>query len=252
MNRIGTLFVTIGLAALASCNSGSDQPAGNTQASNSTAALSDADRLRAMPAPDLLKLAFRTAFKNDDSAALAVGDENFLFRPQSVTWIGDRAVLISAGRTDDCHACSGTLAVHYLQPVDAGFVVLGAWPKAAMGASFGAPPSWTLRSDIASNPVIQAEGGGTFQGYTCSVGQLVELTPNGPVTIADGLTLGYSNAGAAIDGMPVRSFEGKIVAGEKDQSFTVAYQGAEKATVTYRHEGRTYRKAPGSPDISGC
>ncbi|ODU19808.1 MAG: hypothetical protein ABS87_12955 [Sphingomonas sp. SCN 67-18] len=250
MRPIGRIFITVALAALASCNASGDQ-AGNGQAQGG-AAQSDADKLRAMPAPDLLKLAFRTAFKADDNASLAVGDETFSFRPQSLSWIGDRAVLISAGRGDDCHACAGTLAIHYLQPIDGGFTVAGAWPKATMGASFGAPPSWALRTDIAANPVIQAEGGGTFQGYSCAVGQLVELTPNGPVTIADGLTLGYSNAGAAIDGTPVRAFQAKIVAGEKDQNFTLVYQGAERATVTYRHEGATYVRAAGSPDIPGC
>jgi hypothetical protein len=44
-------------------------------------------------------------------------------------------------------------------------------------------------------PVIAAEGGGTWQGYTCSILTLTELRPGGPAEIAN-MPLSYDDSGA--------------------------------------------------------
>lgn len=236
-----------GTALLASC----DQSPPVQQNDFTPSAMADpAARFRTMPEKELLQLAFQSAFGNG-ATTLTLGETQYAFKPEAVKWVGGRAVLISGGQGEDCHGCAGTLAVHYLRPGAEGLEVVGAWPQAASGTSGGQPPEWTLRTDLASNPVVETRGGGTFQGYTCSAAQLVELKADAPVIIADGVQLAYSDGGAAIDGS-ARSISGKIIPGTRDQSFIVTYDGSSAARVTYQRHGQTYEKAKGSPEIPAC
>lgn len=246
------MFAAIGIAGalLASC--GDNPPAKPKEEGFTNTAVADPTaKYRAMPEKDLLDLAFNAAFKAKGHAQKTIGDSQYTFTPQALRWVGNRAVLISGGQGDDCHACAGTLAVHYLEPGANGLNVVGEWPEAAAGTSFGQPPEWTLRTDLASNPVLQTEGGGTFQGYTCSSAQLVELKPDAPITIADGVQTHYSNEGAVLDGRG-ENIDGKIMPGARDQSFTVAYDGTTSAQVVYKRQGATFQKVKGAPDIPGC
>lgn len=241
--------IMFGGALLASC--GDSQPAQRDDGFANTAVNDPTARYRAMPEKELLDLAFDAAFKAKGQAQMDVGDSHYSFKPEAVRWVGNRAVLISGGKGDDCHACAGALAVHYLEPGANGLNVVGSWPVAASGGSFGEPPSWTLRTDLASNPVLQTEGGGTFQGYTCTNAQLVELKPDAPVTIADNVQIHFSDGGAVTDGASEK-VDGKILPGTRDQSFTVAYDGTTSAEVVYNKQGDTFQKAKGTPDIPGC
>lgn len=242
--QLAALF--FGTALLAAC----DKAAKGREDGYAPTAVADASaKFRTMPEKQVLDLAFKAAFKGDPQAVL--DDTRYAFKPEAVRWVGGRAVLISGGQGDDCHGCAGTLAVHYLQPRGDGFEVVGAWPQAASGGTFGAPPAWTLRTDLADNPVLETGSGGTFQGYTCRTAQLVELAPDAPVLIADGVQLGYDDAGAAVD-RAAEGIEGKIFPGAKGRSFVVVYKGTRTARVTYEKHGAVYQKAKGSPDLPSC
>ena len=250
MNTRQILTLFLGTALLASCGDGKDA-ASRENGFENTAVADPAARYRSMPEKELIDLAFKAAFNTPGHADMTVGDTRYAFTPQAVRWVGNRAVLISGGQSDNCHGCAGTLAVHYLEPRGNGLAVVGAWPEAASGTSYGQPPEWTLRTDLASNPVLQTEGGGTFQGYSCTNAQLVELTPAAPVTIADNVQLHFSNEGAVVDG-GAESIDGKIMPGARDQNFTVSYGGTTSAQIVYKRQGTRFEKATGAPDIPSC
>ncbi|WP_119759729.1 hypothetical protein [Sphingomonas cavernae] len=247
LRTTGWALAITGAALLAACD---QSPPERENGFTSSAAADPAARFRTMPEKQLLQIAFQTAFK-DGASTLTLGDTRYAFKPEGVSWIGERAVLISGGQGDDCHGCAGTLAVHYLQPKGDALEVVGAWPQAASGTSWGQPPEWTLRTDLASNPVLETRGGGTFQGYTCSAAELVELKPDAPLTVAEGIQLGYSDEGA-MAGSAAQNINGKIIPGAKDQSFVVAYNGSSSARVTYERHGETYEKAKGSAELPAC
>lgn len=237
-----------GSTVLASCGKSPPEPA-REDGYAPAAATDPSAKFRAMPEKQLLGLAFDAAFKGQRS--LTLDDAHYVFTPEAVRWVGGRAVLISGGRGDECHGCSGTLALHYLQPKGDGLEVVGAWPQAASGASYGQPPEWTLRTDLASNPVLETRGGGTFQGYTCNAAQLVELKSDAPVTIARDVQLTYSDEGAVAEGR-AQSISGTIIPDARDRSFIVAYNGSTSARVTYERHGQIYEKAKGAPELPSC
>ncbi|MCJ8159623.1 hypothetical protein [Sphingomonas sp. LaA6.9] len=247
LKTTGWALALAGATLLAACDQSPRQPENGFTTS---AEADPAAHFRTMPEKELLQLAFRTAFK-DGATTLTLGDTRYAFRPEGISWVGGRAVLISGGQGEDCHGCAGTLAVHYLEPRGDTLQLVGAWPQTATGTSFGQPPEWTLRTDLASNPVLETQGGGTFQGYTCNAAELVELRPDAPVTVAEGVQLDYSDAGAVAGGR-AQNIRGKIIPGTKDQSFVVAYNGSSTARVTYQRHGQTYEKAEGSTELPAC
>lgn len=246
--KISTVALMLsGMAMLAAC----DMSGPVNQSAPEGVIADPAAALRALPDEQQLQLAFAAAYPPPDGATLQIGNDQYAFTPQRLFWMGAQAVLLSGGQTDDCHACAGTLAVHYLRADRDKFAVSGAWPKAASGTSWGAPPEAVVRTDLAANPVIQAESGGTAQGYTCRFVQLVELKPDGPAIIADHLPIAYSDASGIGKGPP-EDFEGTIEPGERDRTFTLAYTGTRDERVTYRRDGAGFIPAPGSPDLPGC
>jgi hypothetical protein len=73
--------------------------------------------IRTLPMPDQLARAFASAFGTAGAASLEVGGRTINYKPGRLVWLADRAVLLSPGTAaDDCHACTGALAIHYLQP----------------------------------------------------------------------------------------------------------------------------------------
>jgi hypothetical protein len=250
MKRFSTAAPIALLAALAACDSGAP-PANDVTPQSLVAQTTAVSRFRDLPADIQMQVATTAAFPGPEGATARIGDDIHVFSPQKLAWMGDTAVLFSGGQTEDCHACTGTLAVHYLKPVDNGLEVVGGWLDAATGTSFGGPPEWRIRTDLAPNPVIQAEGGGTWQGHSCRYAELVELTPQGPVKLIDGVPLSYADGSGMGDGKPA-DYAGKIEAGEPGASFTVQYSGTRSDKITYRRAGTSYKAAPGSPDLSGC
>jgi hypothetical protein len=200
---------------------------------------------KALPAAEQLALAFRTAFGANGEVRRSVGEQTYVYQAERLEWLGNRAMLISLGRNvEDCHACGGTMAIHYLSPEGDGLRVSGAWLENPPSGSFGAPPGEiAINRELTDNPIVYATGGSTNQGYTCSVAWLVELRRDGPVTSGP-IPISYSNTGAVMEdtgrtmgGDPLRELQGRIANVRRGQSFDVAFTGAEQFTETYSYRG---------------
>lgn len=164
---------------------------------------------------------------------------------------GDRYALISDGKGGGAHVEAGALAIHYLKRTPSGFERTGAWPEFTFGGTFGAPPDWIVRTDLTAAPAIVTTGGGTWQGYTCAVSDVIELAPDRPWVRAQSIPVHYDSSGAALDSKDAQTMEGAIGPGEKGRDFLVRYTGARTATVAYQRSGETY--APTSaPDLLTC
>jgi hypothetical protein len=87
--------------------------------------------------------------------------------------------------------------------------------------------------------VVAAEGGGTWQGYSCSVLTLTELRPAGPAELAS-IPLSYDDSGAKEDQSEATKIEGKLVNIVKGQSFDVAYSGSQAFIDHYVRAGGGY------------
>jgi hypothetical protein len=194
--------------------------------------------VRSLPKTEQLGRAFAAAFGGAQGQATAAAHgQNVVYKPRDLFWIGDRAVLISAGpSTDDCHACAGALAVHYLRAAGDKFEVTGSWPDAITGAGWGAAPKWRMTNVFTSFPAIYEQGSGGGQGYVCSVARIVELAPSGPVTSGP-IPLHYDNEGAVTDEQAKVSIDGKIVSVKKDAAFDVAYTGSQTFTQSWVKQG---------------
>ncbi|HEX8450435.1 MAG TPA: SHOCT domain-containing protein, partial [Allosphingosinicella sp.] len=183
---------------------------------------SDSNLVEAKALPDVRSLApqeqlaraFEAAFGSRGEAVLSVPgdgqDEGVRYAPGRLIWPAFGPVLISEGKVQDpAHVSAGKIAVHYLKPAGDRFEVVRAFPAAVSTGSFGQVARWTLNPRFSNWPVIAAEGGGTWQGYTCSWLTLTELRPDGPAKLAD-VPLVYDDSGAKADGSG-RSIEGKIL-----------------------------------------
>lgn len=193
-----------------------------------------------LPPAELTGLAFRAAWDRSPPVALAGteanngGEGGFSVTEGKLTALGgDRYALISSGSGVDAgHVTPGVLAIHYLTRTPDGFRRADGQPLLVYGGTFGNPPDWDIRHNLLPNPVVVAESGGTWQGYTCSGAELVELTPQGPVRRSDYLRLNFSSGGALGD--KGQEMEGRIEAGTPGRDFRIQYSGASRARVTYR------------------
>ncbi|OSZ69984.1 hypothetical protein CAP40_03895 [Sphingomonas sp. IBVSS2] len=159
-------------------------------------------------------------------------------------------VLVSHGHVRDAaHADGGTIAVHYLDADGAGFRVRQSFPKAAESGSFGDLAEWSVSDKFLDRPVIYLEGGGTWQGYTCSVTTLVELRPEGPAEIASFPSL-YDDGGAVED--KPQSIRGRIADIRKGQGFTVKFEGTRSFAERYSWRGDRYQREGGESRIPTC
>lgn len=161
---------------------------------------------------------------------------------------GPRYALVSDGQGDPSHAGAGALSIHYLTRMGDEFERIGAWPDLVISGTFGTPPEWTVRSDLMPSPALVASGGGTWQGYTCSWADVVELTPERPIVRAEGLHLAFDSAGAKGDSG--ERYKGEIQPGQKGQTFAVRYSNLERP-VTYARVGDTYDPVA-MPDMPWC
>ena len=199
-------------------------------------------------------LAFQTAFGGEESSVLEVGDERLRYSPGRLVWIGDRAVLLSPGENlDECHACTGALAIHYLEPAGDGFRVTASWPALVRGSGYGAPPSdWSLSDRFAEYPVLVEEGGYTAQGCTSGGVTLTELKPERPVQSALIRTIYSNQSGFGADNGA--EIDGEIVNIQKGVSFDVVYSGSRDFTETWVRQGDTFepRGETRMPQCSGA
>ena len=160
-----------------------------------------------------------------------------------------RFALITGGQGSEGHVHAGSLAVHYLTRTADGFERTGSWPGLLVSGTWGAPPDWSIRTDLTPSPTLVVEAGGTWQGYTCSWAHLVELTPTRPVIRVDQISTGYGSGGALGDAG--ESVEGRIIPGRKGETIRVQYTGDRTATVTYAKVGEVYDPVD-LPELPGC
>jgi hypothetical protein len=209
--------------------------------------------VRTLPKAEQLGRAFAAAFGGaSGEAKVQLNGQTMVYRPADLFWIGDRAVLISPAKsTDDCHACAGTLAVHYLKAAGDRFEVTGSWPDAVSGAGWGAAPKWKLTAAFTSFPAIFEEGGGMGQGYVCSSATITELTPAGPVKSGP-IPLHYDNEGAVTDDAAKVTIDGKIANLRKDVSFDVVYTAAEPFTESWVKRAGRFVLQGGQTRVTQC
>jgi hypothetical protein len=211
-------------------------------------------------APDVRKLspeeqlarAFEAAFGSRGEAVVSVpgdgADEDVRYTPGRLIWASFGPVLLSEGKVQDpAHVSAGRIAVHYLKPAADRFEMALAFPSAVVTGSSGQVARWSLSALFSNWPVVVAEGGGTWQGYSCSWLSLTELRPGGPAQLAT-VPLAYDDGGARA-GEAARIIHGKILNVVRNQSFDVVYSGSRAFSEHYVRSGDRYGVAGGGKSI---
>jgi hypothetical protein len=204
--------------------------------------------IRTLAPDEQLARAFEAAFGSRGEAAVAVetdgASETVRFAPGRLIWASFGPVLLSEGKVQDpAHVSAGRIAVHYLKPAADRFEVAGSFPSAVVTGSSGQVARWSLSPHFSNWPVVVAEGGGTWQGYSCSWLTLTELRPAGPAQLAT-VPLAYDDRGAKGD-EGARSIQGKILNVVRNQSFDVVYSGSRAFSEHYVRSGDRYGVAGG-------
>jgi hypothetical protein len=216
--------------------------------------------VRQLPQKRQLALAFRAAFGKPQSSVLTIrpdeasGDdftEQVEFSPGQLIWADFGPILVSEGEVQDAaHVSTGKLAVAYMNPSGEGFSTGRKWVPAVSTGSFGKVGEWHVSNQIGEHPVLAAEGGGTWQGYSCSWTTLVALTPDGPTQLAR-IPMSYSDAGA-VRGPKAVAIKGKLANIMKNQSFDVRYSGSRSFVDHYVRKGSGYVLSSGTSAIPQC
>jgi hypothetical protein len=211
---------------------------------------------RTLPAEEQLARAFEAAFGSRGEAVLAVpgegADEDVRYAPGRLVWPAFGPVLISEGKVQDpAHVSAGRIAIHYLRPAADRFEVVRAFPAAVATGSNGQVARWSVSPRFSAWPVIVAEGGGTWQGYTCSWLTLTELRPDGPAKLAT-IPLTYDDRGAKEEAAAGRSIEGRILNVVKGQSFDIVYSGSRAFSEHYVRGTDGYTVAGGKSHMETC
>jgi hypothetical protein len=204
--------------------------------------------IRGRPEAEQLAAAFRAAFRGQ--AVRDAEDGEITYRPATLLWVGDRAVLISNGNNaDECHACAGVVAVHHLVPEGEGFRVDGEWLRVATD-DYGRPPEWRISSELTGRPALRAKGGGGNQGIFCHFVTWYDLAGGRPSELARVQT-GYTNEGSGEEGEGVE-LTGRIANLRRGRSFDVVYTGYESFTESYRWRGDRFEKEGGETRVPQC
>ncbi|HYD39175.1 MAG TPA: SHOCT domain-containing protein [Allosphingosinicella sp.] len=212
--------------------------------------------VRSLPADEQLARAFEAAFGSRGEAVLTVqsdgASEAVRYAPGRLVWTGFGPVLVSEGKVQDpAHVSAGKIAIHYLRPAADRFEVARAFPAAVATGSFGQVARWSLSPRFSTWPVIVAEGGGTWQGHSCSWLTLTELAPGGPVELAR-VPLTYDDKGASEDESEAKSIEGRILNVVRNQSFDVVYSGSRAFSEHWVRSGNRYAVAGGESAMETC
>jgi len=213
--------------------------------------------VRSLAPAEQLDRAFQAAFGAKGAATLQVAAssadgadsvaETVRYTPGKLVWAPFGPVLVSEGKVSDAaHVSAGRIAVDYLKPTGDGFELVRAWPAAVATGSSGQVARWSVSSRFGDLPVIVSEGGGTWQGYTCSSAKLTELRPEGPVEIAS-VPLSYDDSGAGTEEGTGTSIAGRIINVVRGVSFDVVYTGARSFSEHWaRGAGGGYAVSGGS------
>jgi hypothetical protein len=231
-------------------------PQENVAADANLIAPATAPDVRTLPPDEQLARAFEAAFGSRGEAVLAVpgdgADEDVRYAPGRLIWPAFGPVLLSEGKVQDpAHVSAGKIAIHYLRPAADRFEVVRAFAAGVSTGSFGQVARWSVSPRFSNWPVVVAEGGGTWQGLTCSWLTLTELGPGGPVKLAT-VPLSYDNAGAKQDEGAARKIDGKILNVVKSQSFDVVYSGSRAFSEHWVRSGNGYAVAGGKPAMETC
>ncbi|MEA3001108.1 MAG: hypothetical protein QOK17_2941 [Sphingomonadales bacterium] len=193
-----------------------------------------------------LAKAFEAAFGGAGTAIVSApanapdGGGAVTYRPGRLIQAPFGPILISEGEIKDApHVSGGRIAIAYLHPEGDHFAVVRSFPEALVTGSFGRVGKWSISPRFSDWPVVAAEGGGTWQGYSCSVLTLTELRPAGPAELAS-IPLSYDDSGAKEDQSEATKIEGKLVNIVKGQSFDVAYSGSQAFIDHYVRAGGGY------------
>ena len=201
--------------------------------------------IRTRPQAEQLAAAFRAAF--GDRTTRTVDEAEIAFRPGRLLWIGDRAVLVSNGaNAEECHACAGMVAVHYLDPAGDSFRVRGEWLNVATD-DYGRPPEWRITDELTGRPALRVENGGGNQGIFCSFVSYYDLAGARPAEIARVQT-GYTNEGEE-GGFEL---EGRIANIRPGRSFDVVYSGFESFTESYLFRGGRFQLEAEESRVPSC
>ncbi|MEA3033039.1 MAG: hypothetical protein QOH86_1055 [Sphingomonadales bacterium] len=199
-----------------------------------------------LPPQERLAKAFEAAFGRPGSATVDApagasdGAEAVTYKPGRLIDAPFGPVLVSEGEVKDAaHVNGGRVAITYLRSEGDHYAVVRNFPEAVVAGSFGHVAHWSVSPRFSDWPVVATEGGGTWQGYTCSTLTLTELRPAGPAEIAN-IPLVYDDSGAKSEGDEVTILKGKIVNIVKNQSFDVDYVGGAGFTEHYVRGGAAY------------
>ncbi|WP_219237043.1 hypothetical protein [Stakelama flava] len=231
------------MAALAACNPQSDD--NSTAPEPDNAALANA----AAPVPGNLDAAVQAAFGGD--ATYDGKNDHYVLSHHKLVAAPFGPVLVSEGTAQDAaHASAGFISAIYLKQDGDGYTVAHRYPHAIETGSFGEVGEWKIRDDLLDLPVIEAKGGGTWQGYSCGYTDLVELTPQGPLTVAR-FQNAYSNKGAVTD--DGTNITGTIAQVTPGQAFTVHFTGSRSFDATYKLINGKYALQGGDAHrLDGC
>jgi hypothetical protein len=180
--------------------------------------------------------AFRAAFGRNGSVVLKHQGqmrESVKYTPGALVQAPFGPVLLSEGKViEPAHASSGKLAAIYMKRTPRGFAVRKRFVPATESGSFGTIEDWKVNRAYGKLPVVEVSGGGTWQGYTCSVTTLLELAPDKPrelVTVA----LYYDDSGTIAQGGKPTTIVGRIGHIVPGKSFDVVYTGPRHFTERY-------------------
>jgi len=190
-----------------------------------------------------LDAAFRAAFGTAESATIVSTAtdirETVRYVPGQLLTTTFGPVLVSIGEvTNASHASAGKVAVVYLTTTPREYAVARRFVPAIETGSFGKIADWGVSRAFGPFPVVAVEGGGTFQGYTCSVLTLLELVPEGPRELAS-IPMAYDNSGAVGDDHATR-IDGTVANIRAGGGFDIVYSGSKSFTEHYDRKGDRY------------
>lgn len=218
-----------------------------------SASASPADPLAALPPNARLDLAETAAFPDGRRFTTPEGSR-IEYEPGMLIDTPFGPVLVSQGGVPDAaHVESGHVGIFYLAPQGRGYRVVKSLPDAIQSGSFGQMSALSVSTKFATLPMVFAQGGGTWQGYTCSWTSLTELQPGGPVEVANFLD-SYSNGGGGASGEDKpQETTGTIVNIVKDTSFDVRFTGSRSFTAHYiRQSGKFVLQGGEANALQGC
>ena len=178
--------------------------------------------------------AFRKAFAQP---IVTLEGEKIRYEPVALVDVEGRRVLVAKGTViDAAHVTSGKVATIYF---GADGEVQARNLKALESGSSGVIADVSVSTKFGPLPMIVAEGGGTWQGYSCDLVRLVELAPSGPRELADIQTY-YDDSGVNPDAGKGTTLTGKIANIEPGKGFDVVYSGSRSFTEKYVRRGEKY------------